>query len=107
MESEGQDAGGRAFREEACHHFERDRCGSSPSSTRTDRSLGLRSSRRGRLRLARRTPMFYLNLIPHLFLLANMLAVSSSPAKVADPDWPRQIDTPEATIVLYQPQPET
>jgi hypothetical protein len=51
--------------------------------------------------------MLNFTLIPHLFLLASMLLASSSPSGAVDPDWPRQIDTPEATIVLYQPQPET
>jgi len=42
-------------------------------------------------------------------LLLSLLAWSAGPApQVAeDPGWPREIVIPEATVIMYQPQPET
>jgi hypothetical protein len=51
--------------------------------------------------------MFKLQLTRNLILLGTVLLLGSSRARAADPGWPRQIDAPQATIVLYQPQPET
>ena len=36
---------------------------------------------------------------------AAALAVAV-PARAGDPDWPRQLDSPSGSIVIYQPQPE-
>jgi hypothetical protein len=51
--------------------------------------------------------MFRFKLTPYLLLLGSVLLLCGSLQGAADPDWPRQIDAPEATIVLYQPQPES
>jgi len=40
-------------------------------------------------------------------LLGGALLLEGGPARADDPEWPRQIDAPQATIVIYQPQPET
>ena len=39
------------------------------------------------------------------FAVAAALALST-PARADDPAWPRQIDSPSGSIVIYQPQPE-
>lgn len=41
------------------------------------------------------------------FLLGSVLLLGAGGAKAADPEWPRQIAAPQATIVMYQPQPES
>src|SRR5258708_4121888 len=49
-------------------------------------------------------------LIPPLLfmiLVGSALLLGSRQVGADDPEWPRQIDAPEATIVLFQPQPET